>query len=98
MSDRLPYLSPPHLAALVSLDECVEVLERSLREGSIDPEADSPRLFSDLRAGEFLLMPTEGWLLRGQGAHDRPRQSCGGSPHIQGVYAFSTPITFSRSR
>jgi ornithine cyclodeaminase/alanine dehydrogenase-like protein (mu-crystallin family) len=54
MNDRLLYLSGPELAELVSLDECVEVLERSLREGSVDPEADSPRLFSDLRAGEFL--------------------------------------------
>jgi 1-piperideine-2-carboxylate/1-pyrroline-2-carboxylate reductase [NAD(P)H] len=88
MSDRLLYLSGPELAELVSLDECVEVLERSLREGSVDPEADSPRLFSDLRAGEFLLMPTEAGSYSGvKVVTVAPGNPAAGHPKIQGVYA-----------
>ena len=88
MSDRLVYLSGPGLAELVSLDECVEVLERSLREGSVDPEADSPRLFSDLRAGEFLLMPTDLGSYSGvKVVTVAPGNPATGYPKIQGVYA-----------
>jgi 1-piperideine-2-carboxylate/1-pyrroline-2-carboxylate reductase [NAD(P)H] len=88
MSDRLGYLSGPQLAELVSLSECVEVLERSLRDGSVDPEADSPRLFSDLRAGEFLLMPTEVGPYSGvKVVTVAPGTPAAGFPKIQGVYA-----------
>jgi 1-piperideine-2-carboxylate/1-pyrroline-2-carboxylate reductase [NAD(P)H] len=88
MSDRLVYLSGPELAEFVSLDECIEVLERSLREGSVDPEADSPRLFSDLRAGEFLLMPTEAGSYSGvKVVTVAPGNPAAGYPKIQGVYA-----------
>jgi 1-piperideine-2-carboxylate/1-pyrroline-2-carboxylate reductase [NAD(P)H] len=88
MSDRLVYLSGPELAELVSLGECVEALERSLREGSVDPEADSPRLFSDLRAGEFLLMPTDLGSYSGvKVVTVAPGNPAAGHPKIQGVYA-----------
>jgi ornithine cyclodeaminase len=88
MSDRLACLSGPQLAELVSLGECVEVLERSLRDGSVDPEADSPRLFSDLRAGEFLLMPTEVGPYSGvKVVTVAPGNPAAGFPKIQGVYA-----------
>jgi 1-piperideine-2-carboxylate/1-pyrroline-2-carboxylate reductase [NAD(P)H] len=87
MSDRLLYLTGPQLAELVSLEECVEVLERSLREGSVDPEADSPRLFSDLRAGEFLLMPADaGSYSAVKVVTVAPGNPAAGHPKIQGVY------------
>ncbi len=88
MSHRLAYLSGPELAHLVSVQECVEVLERALREGSVDPESDSPRLFSDLRAGEFLMMPTEAGAFAGvKLVSIAPDNPASGQPKIQGVYA-----------
>jgi len=86
--DRLTYLDGAQLAELASLDECVAVLEQSLRDGSIDPEADSPRLFSELQAGEFLLMPAEAAPYCGvKLVTVAPANPAAGHPKIQGVYA-----------
>ena len=87
MSD-LRYLSGPELGDLISAKECIEVLEASLRDGAVDPEADSARLFSDLRAGEFLLMPTDAGSYSGvKVVTIAPTNPAAGHPKIQGVYA-----------
>lgn len=86
--NNLPYLSGPDLAELVSAGECVEVLERALRDGEVDPEDDSPRLFSPVRAGEFLVMPTEAGRYAGvKVVTIAPGNPAAGQPRIQGVYA-----------
>lgn len=83
----MTYLDADRAAALVSADEAVAVLERSLADGTVDPENDSPRLFSPATGGEFLLMPTSGSGYCGVKvltmAPDNPRL---GLPKIQGVY------------
>lgn len=84
----LPYLSGAELAELVSAGECVDVLERALRDGEVDPEDDSPRLFSNVRAGEFLMMPTEAGGFAGvKVVTIAPDNPAAGHPRIQGVYA-----------
>lgn len=87
-SDQVGYLAGSQLAGLVSLGECVEVLERSLGAGGVDPEADSPRLFSSLGTGEFLLMPTEVGRYAGVKVVTlAPGNAAVGLPKVQGVYA-----------
>jgi ornithine cyclodeaminase len=84
----LPYLSGPELSELISAGECVEVLERALRSGEVDPEVDSPRLFSKARIGEFLMMPTEVGDFAGvKVVTIAPGNPAAGHPRIQGVYA-----------
>lgn len=85
---ELAYLGAAELSELVSVEECVEVLERALREGAVDPETDSPRLFSGVRAGEFLLMPTDVGAYSGvKVVTVAPDNPAAGHPKIQGVYA-----------
>lgn len=87
-TDQVGYLSGSQLAELATPAECVQVLERSLREGGVDPEADSPRLFGGLGAGEFLLMPTEVGPYAGvKVVTIAPGNPAVGHPTIQGVYA-----------
>lgn len=84
---NLTYLSGAEVADLVSAEECVGVLERALQQGVVDPEADSARLFSDLRAGEFLLMPTDlGDYAGVKVVGIAPGNPAVGHPKIQGVY------------
>ncbi|WP_028659253.1 ornithine cyclodeaminase family protein [Nocardioides insulae] len=86
--ETLPFLTGSDLAAAVSGAEAVRALEAALQSGEVDPEQDSPRLFSPAPGGEFLLMPTEGGTWSGVKAltvaPDNPGR---GKPKIQGIYA-----------
>ncbi|MEU6540703.1 ornithine cyclodeaminase family protein [Streptomyces sp. NPDC047000] len=83
----LSFLTGEDLAALVSDADAVRFLEDALKSGTVDPEADSPRLFSPAPHGEFLMMPTSGPAWSGVKlvtvAPDNPAH---GRPKIQGVY------------
>ena len=84
----LPYLTGPDVARLAAGLDVVGVLEGALASGLVDPERDSPRLFSPAPGGEFLVMPTTGPVWSGVKlvtvAPDNPRR---GRPKIQGAYA-----------
>lgn len=54
----VPLLGADAIERRITPEIAVESLERVLLEG-LDIESDPPRLFSPLRAGEFLLMPSE---------------------------------------
>jgi 1-piperideine-2-carboxylate/1-pyrroline-2-carboxylate reductase [NAD(P)H] len=84
----LPFLTGPDLRALASEADAVGFLEEALASGRVDPEEDSPRLFSPAPGGEFLIMPTGGPDWSGVKvvtvAPDNPAR---GKPKIQGIYA-----------
>ena len=64
----------------------VQALERALRDG-VNPEEDSPRLFSPAPGGEFLLMPASGRRYSGIKALTvAPGNPARGLEKIQGVY------------
>lgn len=83
----IPFLTGSELSALATEADAVGFLSDALRAGHVDPEADSPRLFSPAPAGEFLLMPTGTPTWSGVKlvtvAPDNPAR---GRPKIQGVY------------
>ena len=88
MSEALPYLDGARIAELMPPAAAVSVLERRLVDHSIDPERDSPRLFSPLPAGEFLLMPTQAIGYAGvKVVTIAPANPAAGHPKIQGVYS-----------
>ncbi|WP_341392961.1 ornithine cyclodeaminase family protein [Arthrobacter sp. G119Y2] len=55
----IPYYDGAAVRAAAPFPAAVTALENALRS-SVDPEEDSPRLFSPSPAGEFLIMPTSG--------------------------------------
>ena len=82
-----PFLTGPDLAALASDADAVGFLEDALRSGRVDPENDSPRLFSPAPGGEFLVMPTSGPTWAGvKLVTVAPQNPARGKPKIQGVY------------
>jgi 1-piperideine-2-carboxylate/1-pyrroline-2-carboxylate reductase [NAD(P)H] len=84
----IPFLAGTDLATLATEAEAVGFLEEALRSGLVDPENDSPRLFSPAPGGEFLIMPTVGPAWSGVKlvtlAPGNPKR---GRPKVQGVYA-----------
>lgn len=85
---HLPYLAGPDLDRLALGLDLVDELERALRSGLVDPERDSPRLFSPAPRGEFLVMPTSGPAWSGvKLVTVAPENPGRGRPKIQGVYA-----------
>jgi ornithine cyclodeaminase len=83
----LPFLTGPDLAALATDADAVGFLEEALRSGAVDPENDSPRLFSPAPDGEFLIMPTAGSAWSGvKLVTVAPGNPARGRPKIQGVY------------
>lgn len=82
----LPYFDAEAVARALPLAVAIDAVEAALR-GSVDPENDSPRLFSDAPGGEFLIMPTRGEPYSGVKvltiAPDNPAR---GLEKIQGVY------------
>lgn len=83
----LPYLTGSDLAALATDADVVGFLEEALRSGSVDPEQDSPRLFSPAPDGEFLIMPTSGTAWSGvKLVTVAPENPARGKPKIQGIY------------
>jgi 1-piperideine-2-carboxylate/1-pyrroline-2-carboxylate reductase [NAD(P)H] len=84
----LPFLTGPDLRALATEADAVGFLEQALRSGDVDPESDSPRLFSPAPGGEFLVMPTGGPTWSGvKLVTVAPHNPARGKPKIQGVYA-----------
>ena len=82
----LPFIDAATLTRLLPPAAAVTALEDALR-GGLDPEADQPRLFSPLRAGEFLLMPAQSARYAGiKVATVAPGNPAKGHPKIQGTY------------
>lgn len=82
----LPFIDAATLTRLLPPAAAVAALEEALR-GGLDPEADQPRLFSPLRAGEFLLMPAQSARYAGiKVATVAPGNPAKGHPKIQGTY------------
>ncbi|GAB3533191.1 ornithine cyclodeaminase [Arthrobacter tecti] len=91
----LTYLDAAALRDAIDERTAVAVLEEALRT-DVDPEHDSPRLFSDAPAGQFLLMPTAGKRYSGvKLATIAPENPAAGKPKIQGVYTLLDSGTLS---
>lgn len=84
---QLPFLSGMEVAELASAADAVGFLDDALRSGAVDPERDSPRLFSPAPDGEFLMMPTGGPQWSGiKLITIAPGNPARGKPKIQGHY------------
>ncbi|MBN3499821.1 ornithine cyclodeaminase family protein [Arthrobacter pascens] len=82
----LPYFDASAVRAAAPWMTAVQALERALLDG-VDPEEDSPRLFSPAPGGEFLLMPASGRRYSGIKALTvAPGNPARGLEKIQGVY------------
>ncbi|MDF2442027.1 MAG: hypothetical protein JWR01_230 [Subtercola sp.] len=78
--------TPPNIAAALDPGVAIRALEDALLT-DIDPETDSPRLFSPLTGGEFLLMPSASARFAGVKVLTIPSgPAAAGHPKIQGVY------------
>jgi ornithine cyclodeaminase/alanine dehydrogenase-like protein (mu-crystallin family) len=82
----IPYFNASKIDRALPINRAVEVMEAGLLDG-IDPEADSPRLFSPAPDGEFLIMPTNGSPTAGiKVSTIAPNNPSKGLERIQGVY------------
>ncbi|MCH6468872.1 ornithine cyclodeaminase family protein [Sinomonas terrae] len=82
----LPYFGAAAVRTAAPWTTAVAALERALL-GAVDPEQDSPRLFSPAPGGEFLLMPASGAGYSGVKALTvAPGNPARGLEKIQGVY------------
>ncbi|MGW9415328.1 ornithine cyclodeaminase family protein [Arthrobacter cupressi] len=82
----LPYFDAAAVRAAAPWPTAVAALERALADG-VDPELDSPRLFSPAPGGEFLLMPAQGVSYSGVKALTvAPGNPARGLEKIQGIY------------
>ncbi|WP_115786869.1 ornithine cyclodeaminase family protein [Arthrobacter silvisoli] len=83
---KLPYFDAAAVRAAAPWPTAVAALERALADG-MDPESDSPRLFSPAPGGEFLLMPAQGLGYSGVKALTvAPGNPARGLGKIQGIY------------
>ncbi|WP_146363898.1 ornithine cyclodeaminase family protein [Arthrobacter yangruifuii] len=91
----IPYFDAFAVRAAVPFDRAVRALEEALLAG-LDPELDSPRLFSPAPAGEFLIMPTEGARYSGiKAATIAPENPARGLEKIQGIYILFDSATLA---
>lgn len=91
----IPYFDASAVRAAVPFDRAVRSLEEALLDG-LDPELDSPRLFSPAPAGEFLIMPTEGARYSGiKAATIAPENPARGLEKIQGIYILFDSATLA---
>lgn len=82
----IPVLDDEAVRDALSFADAIRALERALRHG-LDPEQDSPRLFSPLASGEYLIMPAEGPEFSGVKVLTIAPQNPGrGREKIQGSY------------
>lgn len=82
----LPYFDSTAVRAAAPWTTAIAALEHALLNG-VDPEDDSPRLFSPAPNGEFLLMPASGQRYSGIKALTvAPANPARGLEKIQGVY------------
>lgn len=83
---KLPYFDAAAVRAAAPWTTAIAALERALQNG-VDPEQDSPRLFSPAPDGEFLLMPAVGHHYSGVKALTvAPENPARGLEKIQGIY------------
>lgn len=83
---NLPYFDAAAVRAAAPWTTVIAALERALLDG-VDPEEDSPRLFSPAPGGEFLLMPAAGRGYSGVKALTvAPGNPARGLEKIQGIY------------
>jgi 1-piperideine-2-carboxylate/1-pyrroline-2-carboxylate reductase [NAD(P)H] len=83
---NLPYFDAAAVRAAAPWTTAIAALEHALLDG-VDPEEDSPRLFSPAPNGEFLLMPASGQRYSGIKALTvAPANPVRGLEKIQGVY------------
>ncbi len=87
-SPAVPFLDADTIRSLLDVSSAAALLTESLASGAVDPEDDSPRLFSPAGPGrEFLIMPSVGRTRSGVKlvalAPDNP---AAGHPAVQGVY------------
>ncbi|MET4060275.1 1-piperideine-2-carboxylate/1-pyrroline-2-carboxylate reductase [NAD(P)H] [Arthrobacter sp. UYP6] len=91
----IPYFDASAVRAAVPFERAVQAIEESLL-GGLDPELDSPRLFSPAPAGEFLIMPTEGTRYSGiKAATIAPENPARGLEKIQGIYILFDSATLA---
>lgn len=82
----LPYFDAAAVRASTQWPTAIAALERALLD-SVDPEEDSPRLFSPAPGGEFLIMPATGRKYSGVKALTvAPGNPERGLEKIQGIY------------
>ncbi|MEV8147704.1 ornithine cyclodeaminase family protein [Arthrobacter sp. NPDC080073] len=82
----LPYFDAAAVRAAAPWTTAIAALERALLDG-VDPEEDSPRIFSPAPGGEFLLMPGIGQYYSGVKALTvAPENPARGLEKIQGIY------------
>lgn len=91
LSVGLPYFDAAAVRAAAPWPTAVAALERALADG-VDPELDSPRLFSPAPGGEFLIMPAQGLSTNGRSYSGvkaltvAPGNPARGLEKIQGIY------------
>lgn len=83
---NLPYFDSTAVRAAAPWKTAIAALERALLN-DVDPEQDTPRLFSPAPSGEFLMMPASGRRYSGIKALTvAPANPARGLEKIQGVY------------
>lgn len=91
----VPLIGAAEIDAALNRTGAVEAIEAALRDG-VDIESDSPRLFSSLTNGEFLLMPTQSPVHAGiKVVTIAPRNTERGLPKIQAWYLVFDAETLS---
>lgn len=90
----LPYYDAETVLETLSFERAMKALEAALKAG-LDPELDSPRLFSQFPdEGEFLIMPTQGDNLSGVKVLTvSPNNPARNLKKIQGVYVLFDSAT-----
>ncbi len=82
----LPFFDATAIRSSMPFDLAITTIERALRAG-VDPEEDSPRLFSSAPDGEFLILPAGGHAYSGvKVATIAPNNPARGLQKIQAVY------------
>ncbi|EMY36169.1 ornithine cyclodeaminase [Arthrobacter crystallopoietes BAB-32] len=91
----IPYFDAAAIRSTVPFDRAVRAIEDALADG-VDPEMDSPRLFSPAPDGEFLIMPTEGGHYSGvKTVTIAPKNPSHGLEKIQGIYILIDSATLA---
>lgn len=84
---ELRYLDGRSVRAVADVASGVDALRAALASGAVNPELDSPRLFSPAPGGEFILMPAVGADYCGvKTVTIAPGNPAVGKPRVQGVY------------
>ena len=91
----LPYFDADEIRSALPYTTAIAAITAGLRSG-VDPECDSPRLFSAAPGGEFLLMPAQGSEFSGVKALTvAPQNPARNLAKIQGVYILYSSDTLA---